>query len=126
MSTRPLPARRAGGRGVAGEPRLHRRQFVLGPEPWLAADGWVSEQITPSLHLSRCAELPVASVTDGHGVPCCLPRAPLQSDADAPAPLEQLAEHAEGPLVALCASWSGRWRLFSDTELHIDASGLLG
>jgi hypothetical protein len=126
VSTRPLPARRAGGRGVAGEPRLHRRQFVLGPEPWLAADGWVSEQISPSLHLSRCAELPVASVADGHGVPWWLLGVALQSDADAPAPLDQLAEHAQGPLLVLYASWSGRWLLFSDTELHIDASGLLG
>ena len=111
---------------MAGEPRLHRRQFVLGPKPWLAADGWVSEQISQSLHLSRCAELPVASVADGHGVPWWLLGVALQSDADAPAPLGQLAEHAQGPLLALYASWSGRWLLFSDTELHIDASGLLG
>ena len=50
----------------------------------------------------------------------------LQSDADAPAPLDQLADHAQGKLLDAYASWSGRWLLFSDTELHLDASGLLG
>jgi hypothetical protein len=121
-----LSARPEEGRGRSVEPRLHRRQFVLGPEPFLAAKGWVSEQIAPSLHLSRCAELPVASVTDGRGVTWWLLGVALQSDPDAPAPLQQLANNEKSSLLDAYGSWSGRWILISNSEIHLDACGLVG
>jgi hypothetical protein len=108
------------------EPRLHRRQFILGPEPFLAGEGWVSEQIGPSLHLSRCPELRAASTTDKRGVPWRLLGVALQSDPDAPAPLEQLAENGGAASLETYGSWSGRWILVSDSEIHLDAGGTLG
>jgi hypothetical protein len=108
------------------KPRLHRRQFVLGPEPVLAAEGWVSEEIRPSLYLSRCGDLHVASVTDKRGVQWRLLGIALQSDPKAPAPLEQLAANATSGLLEVYGSWSGRWILISDSELHLDAAGTIG
>lgn len=108
------------------EPRLHRRQFILGPEPFLAGEGWVSEQIGPSLHLSRCAELPAAFVTDERGVTWRLLGLALQSDPDAPEPLEQLAGNEKSALLNTYGTWSGRWILISDSEIHLDAGGLIG
>ena len=108
------------------EPRLHRRQFVLGPEPFLAGEGWISEQIGPSLHLSRCPELPASSVTDKRGVTWRLLGLALQSNPDAPEPLEQLAGNEQSALLDTYGSWSGRWILISDSEIHLDAGGLIG
>jgi len=108
------------------EPRLHRRQFVLGPEPFLAGEEWISEQIGPSLHLSRCPELAATSVIDKRGVTWRLLGLALQSDPDAPAPLEQLADNENSALLETYGSWSGRWILSSDSELHLDAGGTLG
>jgi hypothetical protein len=108
------------------EPRLHRRQFILGPEPFLAGEGWISEQIGPSLHLSRCPELPAASVTDKCGVTWRLVGLALQSDPDAPPPLEQLRDNENSALLDTYGSWSGRWILISDSEIHLDACGLIG
>jgi hypothetical protein len=105
---------------------LHRRQFILGPEPFLAGEGWITEQIGPSLHLSRCTELPAASVTDKRGVTWRLLGVALQSDPDAPAPVEQLADNEKSALLETYGSWSGRWILISDSEIHLDACGLIG
>jgi hypothetical protein len=108
------------------EPRLHRRQFILGPAPFLAGEGWISEQIGPALHLSRCPELPAASVTDKRGVTWRLLGLAVQSDPDAPGPLEQLADNEKSALLSTYGSWSGRWILISDSEIHLDAGGLIG
>jgi hypothetical protein len=108
--------------------RLHRRQFILGPEPALAAAGWVSDEISPSLYLSHCSDLPLGAVTDKRGVPWRLLGIAVQSDPDAPDPLQQLADNEgdRGELLDVYGSWAGRWLLISDSELHLDACGLLG
>ena len=106
--------------------RHHRRQFILGPEPSLAAPGWVAEEIRPALYLSHCPELPLASVTDKRGIPWRLLGTAVQSDPDAPTPLQQLADNENTELLDAYGSWAGRWLLISDSELHLDACGLLG
>jgi hypothetical protein len=126
MSAQLLSARPEEGVGRPVEPRLHRRQFVLGPEPFLVGEGWVSEQIARSLHLSRCPELPVASVTDRRGVTWWLLGVAMQSDPDAPEPVQQLADNETSDLLGVYGSWSGRWILISDSEIHLDACGLIG
>jgi hypothetical protein len=108
------------------EPRLHRRQFVVGPEPLVAGEGWVSEEIGPSLHLSRCSDLRAASVKDRRGVTWWLLGVALQSDPDAPAPLQQLAVNETSALLEVYGSWSGRWILISESEIHLDACGMIG
>jgi hypothetical protein len=108
------------------QPRLHRRQFILGPEPALVAAGWVSDEIAPSLYLSHCPDLQLASVTDKRRVPWRLLGTAVQSDPDAPEPVQQLADNDRADLLDLYGSWAGRWLLLSDSELHLDACGLLG
>jgi hypothetical protein len=98
----------------------------VGPEPFLAGEGWIAEHISPSFHLSRCPELPVASITDRRGVTWWLLGVALQSDPDAPAPIEQLADNETNALLQVYGSWAGRWMLISDTEIHLDACGLIG
>jgi hypothetical protein len=119
------------GRGERGlrwprvsAPRLHRRQFVLGPAPFHAAEEWVAEELGPSLHLSRCPELPLERVTDRRGVDWLLIGIALQSDPAAPSPARHLAS-SSSPL-DVYRSWSGRWILTSATELHVDAGATLG
>ncbi len=108
------------------EPRLHRRQFIVGPEPVTAAPGWTSTQLSPSLYLSHCPELAVGSVTDRRGARWWLLGIALQSDRDAPSPLEQLAGYEGGDLLDTYRSWAGRWVLIGDSKLHLDACGVLG
>jgi hypothetical protein len=108
------------------EPRLHRRQFVIGPSPLLAGDDWVVEKMGPAAYLSRCPELPVERITDSRGIQWRLLGVALQSDPDAASPAVQLTSaRAASPLDAY-ASWSGRWILASAAELHPDAGGTLG
>jgi hypothetical protein len=108
------------------DPQLHHRQFVLGPEPVLAGEGWVSEEIGPSLHLSRCSDLPAEPVRDGRGRRWHLLGIALQSAPDRASPIEQLAAHDSDSPLEVYGSWSGRWILVGESELHLDASGLLG
>jgi len=121
-----LPVRHDGdGRRQLG-PRLHRRQFVLGPEPFLEGEGWIAEEVRPSLYLSRCPELPVAAVADDRGIPSRLLGIAVQSDPERPLPAEELASAgSERPLEAY-GSWCGRWILLRDWDLHLDAGGTLG
>jgi hypothetical protein len=94
----------------------------------LAAAGWLSEELSPSLCLSHDPDLPVASVTDKRGVRWRLLGVAVQSDPEAPDPLQQLAdnERGSGELLDVYASWTGRWLLLNESELHLDACGLLG
>jgi hypothetical protein len=108
------------------QPRLHRRQFVLGPEPLLVGVGWLQDEIGPSLYLSYDPDLPVASVTDKRGVPWRLLGTAVESDPDAPTPLQQLADNHNDDLLDVYGSWAGRWLLLSDSQVHLDACGLLG
>jgi hypothetical protein len=91
-----------------------------------AGEGWVAEEVGPSLHLSRCGDLPAKSVTDGRGRRWHLLGIALQSASDRATPAEQLASHDSDSLLEVYGSWSGRWILVGESELHLDASGLLG
>jgi hypothetical protein len=86
----------------------------------------VSEEIGPSLHLSHCGDLPAESVTDRRGRRWHLLGIALQSASDRASPPEQLASHDSDSLLEVYGSWSGRWILVGESELHLDASGLLG
>jgi hypothetical protein len=108
------------------EPRLHRRQFIVGPEPVAAAPGWMSTELGSSLYLSHCPDLTVVSTTDRRGVRWWLLGIAVQSERDAPSPLEQLAGHEGGDLLETYRSWAGRWALIGDSQLHLDACGILG
>jgi hypothetical protein len=108
------------------DPRLHHRQFVLGPEPVLADEAWLSEEIGPSLHLSRCRDLPAEYVTDRRGRRWHLLGIAVQSAPGRASPPEQLAGHGSEGLLEVYGTWSGRWILVGESELHLDASGLLG
>ncbi len=80
--------------------RLHRRQFVIGPSPLLADEGWVTREIQGGCWLSHSPALPIADTRYGL----------LLGTAVGDEPDE----------------WAGRWVLITGTTLTLDACGLLG
>jgi hypothetical protein len=83
---------------------LHRRQFIIGPEPLCPYADWLVRELPQGLFLTHCPTLPV---TDSeHGI--VLGIAIASDDRDDP------------------DGWAGRWALLTETILSLDASGLLG
>jgi hypothetical protein len=83
---------------------LHRRQFVIGPEPLRPYTDWLVRELPHGLYLTHCPTLPVAD--SEHGIVLGLAIASDEkNDPD---------------------SWAGRWALLSGTTLGLDAGGLLG
>lgn len=97
---------------------LHRRQFVLGPEPVAARDDWRSLELKPALHLSHCPALPVAR--SGRRL---LLGVAVQTD---PARQDPSAELGRDDLERATSSWSGRWLLLTEAGIRMDVSGTLG
>jgi hypothetical protein len=83
---------------------LHRRQFVIGPEPLRPYSEWLVRELPHGLYLTHCPTLPVRD--SEHGVVLGLLIA---------------SDDSEDP-----DSWAGRWALVSGTTLGLDAGGLLG
>lgn len=104
---------------------LHAHQFVLGPVEYKASDDWQSIAIRNGLVLSHCPRLPVALVTDQAGRNWALLGLAAQSDPQRESPAGELATLSTNDVAALHESWTGRWLLIGETELQLDATGLL-
>jgi hypothetical protein len=88
---------------VGGEVRVHRRQFVIGPEPIRARRDWQARPLGPGLVLSYCPSLPLEQTDDGLILGIALRPSEVRS------------------------AWAGRWAFVADDgRLELDASGLLG
>lgn len=106
--------------------RLHRRQLLIGPEPVQVYDDWQTRQLDAALWLSYCPALPVATNLDADGVRWCLAGLAVQSADDRPAPIDDLATTPTTDVPALTHDWAGRWVLFNNDRLYMDAAGTLG
>jgi hypothetical protein len=83
--------------------RVHRRQFVIGPEALLARRDWQSRGLGTDVVLSSCPTVPIEEVAEGLVLGIALRPAPAKS------------------------SWAGRWVFVTDDlRLELDASALLG
>lgn len=96
-------------------PRLHRRQFVLGPEPLLPYGDWHSHELGPGLHLSWDPDLAIAIVAER-----ALIGIAASTDPDRPTPVEQLAGTPDPD------SWTGRFVLVDGGRVVPDAGATLG
>jgi hypothetical protein len=83
---------------------LHRRQFIIGPEPLRPYAEWLIRELPHGLYFTHCPTLPVRD--SEHGL--VLGLAIASDDRDDP------------------DGWAGRWVLLTGTTLSLDASGLLG
>lgn len=105
--------------------RLHRRQFVWGPEPYAVYDDWIQERLGGGW-LSRCPDLRCASVEGLDGMQWRLLGMAVETDPNAPSPPEQLQSAPAACVGDRYWTWAGRWMLLGGDEVHLDASGLLG
>lgn len=108
--------------------RIHRRQYVVGPEvAWLRPD-WTHTPLDGGLWLSYCPDLRVRLVHDLDGRAWRLLGLASQTVRGRPDPAEELARLTGPPaeaLVHLYESWVGRWTVIGGGEIHLDATGQL-
>ncbi len=105
-------------------PRLHRRQFVIGPRPRPMV-GWSTTSIGDGLVLSHCQQLRMVRRRDRDGVEWVLLGLATQTRADGLDPPEDLAASTTAEVPRAYESWAGRWALIGDGELHLDATAQL-
>ncbi len=105
---------------------IHRRQFVLGPEPWREHPDWSVLDLPGLGVLSSCPTLPVQVVSGADGVSWALLGFALQSDPARPDPAAEIAAAASSDVPGLSATWAGRWVLAGGGKVYPDAGALLG
>ncbi len=106
--------------------RSHRRQFVVGPKVFRAYEDWQSHQLDASTWVSYCAELRAGWASDADGIVWMLLGLAVETIESQADPLIEIARTASADVPDLYASWAGRWVLIGRSEIHMDASGLLG
>ena len=107
-------------------PKVHRRQFVIGPERLLAQPDWRSETLDGGLVLSHCSELRIQRGRDRNGVDWWLLGTAIQTVGDRVDPIPEIGQSVTGDVIARTDSWTGRWVLIGQDHLYLDACGLLG
>ncbi|MEL6814898.1 MAG: hypothetical protein AAFN12_15815 [Cyanobacteria bacterium J06560_2] len=106
--------------------RPHRRQFVIGPHSFQADESWICLPLEGGRWLSHCPTLRIATATDANG--CCWYLLGLAVDTleERGAPTTTLAQSNSAEIPERYVSWAGRWLLIGQSQVHLDASGLLG
>ncbi len=118
----------ASPRSAAGSPvvpRAHRRQFVVGPEPFRAHEDWNCVALSSGVWLSHCPELRTGFAVDAEGTHWALLGLAVESDPDAPMPLDHVAKSRTSEVPSILPGWAGRWALVGAGAVHPDASALL-
>lgn len=112
-----------------GEPeaplRLHRRQFVLGPERTEGRPDWLHERVGEAW-LSRCPELRALRLRDAEGVEWWLLGRALGTDPKQPSPAEDVRAARTRDVPGARVGWAGRWVLIGAGRVYPDATALLG
>ena len=104
-----------------------RRQFYIGPQLKLADESWKYLTLKSGLSLSYSPDLHVLQLTNQFGHELLLLGDAVESLEGLP-PVHQTLEKIADlqTLPDVYRSWSGRWILIANGDLHLDASGLLG
>ncbi|MEQ9371500.1 MAG: hypothetical protein RIG63_21100 [Coleofasciculus chthonoplastes F3-SA18-01] len=106
--------------------RSHHRQFVIGSEPFYADNTWCCHQLSSSLWVSHCPDLRVGWTQDLEGVKWGVLGLAIESIQEKLDPLKEIAKTNTTKVTNIYSSWSGRWVLFGNNQIHPDASSLLG
>lgn len=107
--------------------RIHRRQFVLGPEARPAGEDWVARALGPQLVLSLCPELNAAFPDDADGAPWALLGHAVDCRPwETRTPAEQVAGTPTERVPGRVEGWLGRWVLLGPRDVQLDAAGRLG
>jgi hypothetical protein len=99
-------------------PRLHRRQFLIGPRPILVHDDWRVARLGRGLVLSHDPALPVHR----EGARALIGVA-VRTDPERPEPAVELTVGSCGE--ETLSAWTGRWLLVDDGRVRLDATGTL-
>ncbi len=105
--------------------RVHRRQFVVGPQDYLARPDWLTFKVRPGLILSADPELRISATADKRGAKWFLLGLAVDVRPDSPSPTEQIAQCDSKDVPDLHQNWSGRWVLIGEQALHLDAAAML-
>ena len=104
-----------------------RRQFYIGLKPKLADDAWKCIALKNGLYLSYSSDLPLQHIINPAGHELLLLGDAVESLEGLPSVSQTLERITDTTtLQHAYTSWAGRWVLIANSELHLDASGLLG
>lgn len=106
--------------------KVHRKQFIIGPEPVRIDDDWLAQPLSAGVHLSSCPELRQVVVADADGRLWALLGLVTQSVADRPDPADDIAATHTNDVANRSHTWAGRWVLIGDDRVYPDASAMLG
>lgn len=106
--------------------RLHRRQFILGPDPFVPHDGWLTAPVAGVGYLSHSPDLLVQTVVDAESCEWYLLGFALEANERKPDPIVQISHARTSDVAHLYRSWAGRWLLIGNGTIHMDATGLAG
>ena len=114
------------GGGAPAVVKVHRRQFLIGPEPRLIDSEWRQLEIEKGLFLSFCPELRTVSQTDREGHGWTVLGMVVEGAEGRGDPAESIAGAKHTDVPRRSDSWAGRWLLVGGGRVYLDASGLLG
>ncbi|MDJ0599847.1 MAG: hypothetical protein QNJ37_13505 [Crocosphaera sp.] len=106
--------------------RPHRRQFVLGSLSFKPYQDWFCQEIEPNIWISHCPDLRISWTKDADGVSWGLFGLAIESLPEKLDPLGEIARTTTPNVPEMYMTWSGRWLLVGNGQIHLDASGLLG
>lgn len=104
---------------------IHRRQFIIGPKPINPNSNWKTITINNKQHLSYCRNLPLTKSFTKNGKIYALIGNAIQTDYSREDPIQEIENCTDNP-EKVYDSWSGRWILVYDNQIHLDFSALLG
>lgn len=106
--------------------QAHKRQFLIGNEAKQIKEDWESVKIKEDLYLSHCPGLSVGKIKDLNGEDWHLLGIAIQTDKEKADPLTEIGSSLTNDVKESYKSWTGRWVLIGNNEIHIDCSGSLG
>lgn len=107
--------------------RVFRRQFFIGKQPKLMDESWLSANLNNGLILSYSNELQVKFINAAEDRQFVLMGYAVQSLESEPAPEVALQKVSNLENIQdVYKSWSGRWLLIVNDEVHLDATAMLG